>query len=81
MTEPTDDQVHRFVQRMLQDRKSRYDNARHVEMLKTIITDLWALRERDRKEYEAALVEKLATTSEADALVRKMRDYGVASWR
>ena len=78
MTEPTDDQVHRFVQRMLQDRKNRHDNSRQVEMLKTIIADLWALRERDRKEYEATLVERLATTSEADALVRKMRDYGVS---
>lgn len=76
LNEPSDDQVHRYVQRLLQNRKRLPDENRRIAILKEIIADIWALRERDREEFETKLGGQRVSAEATDTLVRKMRDYG-----
>lgn len=77
MTEPSDDQVHRYVQRLLSAKSAQKESELHLENLLTIIRDLWALRERDQREYEEKLGGQRVSAREADSLIQRMRRQGV----
>ncbi len=76
-TEPNDDQVHRYVQKLLQNKRNRDDRNLAFVNLQHVVSDIWKLRERDRLDYEKKLGEKIATEDEAAIVKRKMRDLGV----